>query len=439
MKVSKYNFFMETDDLENDILAYNSMSNSLALMNKQKYEKYLEFEKNNIEIEDEEFVKDLQMGSFLIEENVNELDLLRFSMFKDRFSEGSLNLTIAPTLDCDFRCVYCYEKGKNDTKKMDKETQGSIVDLVSSKKEQIKSLNVIWYGGEPLLAMDIIENLSNQFIDICKENKIAYDSYIISNGYGLNRDICESFKNLNITAIQITIDGPSHIHDKRRFGINREPTYQKILNNIKLCKDIIPQVALRINVDKKNREYLKDLLEDFKRKDIIDVVYPYLGHVKNTNDCYKDSVCLSSYEYSELDFEFDSMVSSYNIEQNPMKYLPKRITSYCGADYINSHTIDAFGNMYRCWSDVGDKSKKVGNVNKLDFIINKNITDYVLFDATTNKKCRECKVLPLCMGGCPIKDSETICSSTKFMLDKHLKKVCKTILESRNQCLEVSQ
>ncbi|MGL5713530.1 MAG: radical SAM protein [Paraclostridium sp.] len=432
MKFSKYNFFVESDELDSDIIAYNALSNSLALISRDKYKKYLDFEKENKDIDDKELIDDLYKGCFLIDDSVNEIDSIRFSMYKDRFETGKLALTLAPTMDCDFRCVYCYEKGKNDSKHMSLDTQQSIIALIDEKKDNLDQLNIVWYGGEPLLAIDIIENLSTEIIKICEENNIVYDSYIVTNGYGLTRDICEKFKKCNITAMQITIDGPAHIHDTRRILVDGKPTYKKIIDNIVECKDLLPRVALRINVDKNNVKYLDDLLKEFNENNILDSVNPYLGHVRNTNDCYSDNTCLSIFEYSEVDYQFDSMLHNYGVPQNILKYLPKRVTAYCGADYINSHTVDPNGDLYRCWSDIGNLAKRVGNINKRDFVINKNITDFMLFDATTTEKCRNCKVLPLCMGGCPIKEDKH-CNTAKFMLDTYLKQVAKNVLESRLQ------
>ena len=57
---------------------------------------------------------------------------------------------------------------------MSEATQEAIVKFVESEAPHLESFTVTWYGGEPLLALDIIESLSLKFIDICKKNDIAY-------------------------------------------------------------------------------------------------------------------------------------------------------------------------------------------------------------------------------------------------------------------------
>jgi len=92
------------------MIAYNSRTNALALMEKQNYNKYKDYVENGIPIDDEKLVEDLKRGGFLIDDNIDELELLRFNLWRARFDERNLALTIVPTLACNFACVYCYER-----------------------------------------------------------------------------------------------------------------------------------------------------------------------------------------------------------------------------------------------------------------------------------------------------------------------------------------
>ena len=53
---------------------------------------------------------------------------------------------------------------------------------MNNQKEQLKHLDVSWYGGEPLLATEVIYNLSDRLICLCEKHGIEYNSYMISNG-----------------------------------------------------------------------------------------------------------------------------------------------------------------------------------------------------------------------------------------------------------------
>lgn len=305
MKASNYNFFYEKDD---EYLAYNSRSNALAVITKSDFEKYDEYVKFGKQIEDEELVRSLKEGFFLIDDNVDELKILRFEMYRDRMDENTLTLTIAPTSNCNFRCIYCYEKESIRNKSMTKEIEDAIVNFIEQLKDDISSLSIAWYGGEPLMRFDIIERLSKKIIRLCKENDIKYFSSIVTNGYLLNEEMAKKIKDCNISKIQITIDGPQEIHDKRRILANGDGTFEKILNNIIKYKRILPPIDLRINVDKTNVDQIKELYNILKDNDLLEIINPYLGHVKSSNGCYKDEKCISVEDYSKITFDFQELI-----------------------------------------------------------------------------------------------------------------------------------
>jgi len=213
MKASRYNHFFPYSDKQS--IAYNAFTNALALIDLDKLAAYHAFINEEIPIPDE--LQDaLHKGLFLIEDHVDERQKLRHNMLRSRYGSDYLNLTITPTNDCNFACVYCYEKGVLSGKYMTNEVQDKIVELVESRKGLIANLSVTWYGGEPLMAFDVIKNLSERFIHICKDNDIKYNATMITNGYLLTRDVLTDIKELSITSLQITIDGLPEIHNKMR-------------------------------------------------------------------------------------------------------------------------------------------------------------------------------------------------------------------------------
>jgi uncharacterized protein len=65
-------------------------------------------------------------------------------------------------------------------------------------------------------------------------------------------------------------------------------------------------------------------------------------------------------------------------------------------------TIGPEGEIYKCWNDVGNKEKIVGN------LIDKEVTNktlltryYVAGDALDSEECKQCFHFPVCGGGCP--------------------------------------
>lgn len=79
----------------------------------------------------------------------------------------TLSLTIAPTLECNFSCEYCFESHTKNI--MSIEIQNEIYSWVKVAAQDKMNVNITWYGGEPLLAKIIIFEMSENMIKICKK------------------------------------------------------------------------------------------------------------------------------------------------------------------------------------------------------------------------------------------------------------------------------
>ena len=191
--------------------------------------------------------------------------------------------------------------------------------------------------------------------------------------------------------MQVTIDGNKKNHDTRRILANGEGTFDKIINNLIKGKDYLPNiVSLRINVDKDNKNNFYDLLKVFVDNDMNSKVYPYLGHIKNSNDSYSNNLCLTKKEYAKLSLDFDKKLS-----MDPKNNYPSRKANVCSADAFNAFVIDSDGTLYRCWDDIGVKSNSSGHISNSK--IHDNFTKLLIHDPTLDERCSNCKILPLCM------------------------------------------
>ena len=426
MKASNYNFFFPYKEDNSKLIAYNSFSNALALMDRQQHSIFKNYCDNSVEIEDEEFLSQLKLGNFLIEDNFNEKDILRINMLNNRYSTSSLGLTIAPTADCNFRCPYCYEKDALCPQYMSSDVQDKIIELIKNQANTISVLSVSWYGGEPLMGIKAIERMSRAFIKICEENNITYFASIVTNGYYLTRKNVELLNELKITSMQVTLDGAKEVHNQRRPLKGGLPTFDIIINNLVQSKDILPYTSIRINVDMDNILSAKEVVQLLKEKEMPDYVVPYLGRILPDNGTYDASRCFDTCDFSQKDYEFKAQIED---DTNYITNYPTSISNVCTADKQNSFVIGADGGLYKCWMDIGNYDKCIGNI--LDgSITNQNILlDYMLHDPTTDPMCGNCKLLPVCMSGCPVKriEGEESCTKYKYLLNQYLTNITKNI------------
>ena len=58
-------------------------------------------------------INQLMEGGFIIPKNFDEFNVIKSMHYRGRFGANkALTMTLIPTMNCNFRCPYCYEKDK---------------------------------------------------------------------------------------------------------------------------------------------------------------------------------------------------------------------------------------------------------------------------------------------------------------------------------------
>jgi len=426
MKLSRYNFLRRYEDAT---IFFNAATCALAVVD-ENFLRVLDDVKNNSYDEknyDAQLIADMKSSGCLVEDDVDELERLEFYRNLSKYDTTNFGLTIAPTLDCNFRCKYCFEthpKGK-----MNSETQAALVSFVESRLARAKNFSVTWYGGEPLLAKEIVYALSEKFLALCEKFSVDYDAFIITNASLLDDVDIEDFKRYKIRGAQITIDGVKEIHDSRRRSVTGESTFDCLIDRVNVLLNNDLSAIVRINIDKDNiacvDELLDILAERIARRADLKIDF---GQVTPFTDICKsiESDCYNNAQFADIMLPLYAKVSERGFTVNKMAAYPSPRVNFCCVDYANSFVVDKSGNLYRCWNHVGNLKHSCGNVNAGDNLaLEKNYLSWILWNPIKHSKCRECACLPICMGGCPdamrnSADGQPVCGTLKYNLDKVL-------------------
>lgn len=385
----------------------------------------------------EEIQNGMVDGGFIINKNTNEFNVLKSLHSLARFKGGnSLVLTILPTLGCNFRCPYCFEQNGNyPSKKMSLEVIKAIVKYADDHLNEGGFLNVSWYGGEPLMAFDVIEKTQNLLCDLAKRKNLTIKSSMISNGYLLDKSMSNKLVHLGIDSVQVTIDGPKEIHNRTRILSNGSGSFDRILANLSEI-DASLNVSIRVNIQKSNISKFPDLLESLRNnglnnKENIQVYSaPVRDYSSENPNIY--STCYSTGEYANEELKMNKLLKEYNfrVGDNISPNL-----SVCGAISDNALVIEPDGTLQKCWNVVGDSDERVGNILKSDENYSNNepeminLSKWYSWSGYEQQECKSCKVLPMCMGGCPyytinpnnkFESQEYKCSSRKYNIKEVL-------------------
>jgi len=393
IKPSFYNMFINKSD---GLAIYNTFTGKLircfddaAIVREYLVCEEMDYNQDNI------YISELYSNGMLIDASRNEIREMEEKEEKSEFSDY-MQLILLPTEQCNFRCVYCYEKFERG--KMTQETQDWVVKYVEDNIDRFTGLIVIWFGGEPTGALDVMEDLSARMIEICKRKKKVYNAGITTNGYSLDIETFKKLKRMHVTDYQVTIDGLPSVHDRQRVLANGEKTFDVIMNNLVNIKNNVKSstitFVLRTNISKDMMRHMDDFCEllgnyfkaDKRFKFFWQLVGDY-GYVKeegvrNLFGSVKDYKWLIE---NYTDWFINSYTASLYGPDGGVCYALKR----------NSLLVDANGNLRKCTCDLDEGENWIGTAGVgIDKVKHENWINKRLI--TSDSACYHCKKRPLC-------------------------------------------
>lgn len=268
----------------------------------------------------------------------------------------------------------------------------------------MSSLGVTWYGGEPLLEIGAVEELSRFFIEIADAEKFDYSANMITNGTLLDEKTVELLLTLKVNHLQLTIDGPEGLHNRRRFyRSGKRESFADILGGLRLCAGKIP-VGIRINVDKTNIHRYKELVELLTSEKLLGTQSGNtvsLGLVKDWTDC----VSLDKRKMLSLeDFQFwlsdiRGYLAGLGFSQvKAFDFTPK---VPCGTVSVANFLVTPKGGLKKCWIHATGPEGVVGDL-KTGLDLNRAAAvKWTAYNPSQDDECAACSLLPVCAGGCP--------------------------------------
>ena len=365
----------------------------------------------------------LVANGFLVDDDLSEVDSLHRASLSGRETGDYVSLTIAPTLACNFACDYCFES--HSSVRMSAETELALLAFTDRNLANATGLMVTWFGGEPTLCLPTIERLQRGFLEICTRRGVAFDpASIITNGYLLDKAMATRLRDIGVTTAQVTIDGPRKSHDNRRKLRNGRGTYNRILDNVAESFELL-DIVVRINVDKDNVASAIDVVRELnERVDLrrVNVHFAQVTASGETCSSVRDR-CFNNREFSQSLVELYRRLFDHGIRV--IDYPEVFAGPHCGAISEGCFVVSPTGLLFRCWEELSlDPARSTGDIfsEHTDDAQRANLNKYLSWDPFTKSECRECDILPICMGGCPLhgmKNSDTnkgACSPFKHNL-----------------------
>ena len=316
-------------------------------------------------------------------------------------ASDAVELTICPTMGCNFDCPYCFENHRPG--RMSQESQDDVIALAERmlKVSGAKHLEVTWFGGEPLLMPDVIEALSLRLMALAQQYGAEYEASIVTNGYLLTQETADMLGRCKVAGAQITLDGIGTEHDRTRHLAGGGSTYDRIVENLRILQ--LPfKVNIRHNVYEDNRDQIGSLRDCVRA----------LAEESGNKIGYYASPVQENIVSEARDGQLNTLRSNYLCEVDMRREIGQFHSGrgvYCGAQHLFGVGIDDQGNLFKCWEDVDKPERSFGRAGRwdpADPITTADRPDQLTQYLNTalpmdDLECRDCKFLPQCAGGCP--------------------------------------
>lgn len=283
----------------------------------------------------------------------------------EALSPRILSLILLPTEKCNFRCTYCYEDFAIG--RMQQPIVEGIKRLISRRVSSLDRLSLSWFGGEPLLAKDVVIDIGTYAYELCRENGVSFQSGFTTNGYLLTPELLNRFVGISHNEYQITLDGDDEWHDKTRVMANRKPTFEKIWKNLvsyRQCQGDF-RISLRLHLHRENIESVRRLYALITSTLLHDPRFGIYFHKVSNLDAASSiqEEVLGREEYLDA---INYIVGSESQLQPPGKAISEEhLEGYiCYASKPNSLMIRADGRIGKCTVALNDDRNNIGRIRE---------------------------------------------------------------------------
>jgi uncharacterized protein len=143
-------------------------------------------------------------------------------------------------------------------------TVASVKKFLQSRAWELRNLHIDWFGGEPLLALEVIEEISGFAQKLARDNPfLDYTSSITTNGILLMPEVARRLEQANVHDIHVSLDGPAEVHDMTRKTGGGHGTFSLIERHLTEIRsmDIDVRIQLRVHVTQANITLLDEFVD----------------------------------------------------------------------------------------------------------------------------------------------------------------------------------
>lgn len=435
-KCSQYNIIQS---INNKTIIYNTASEAVVSFSNSEFESIYTAIKNNKPV-DESILKSLFQLGIIVYAEEDEKFKVQYIRNSSIYNTSKIkSFVLYPTTECNARCFYCF--AHDDIirgEKMTIKTADNVLNFIFRQVCEGDEVVFRWFGGEPLLAVDVIDYIISNFKEHFRD-KVTFHSIITTNASLMTEGLLNhAILNWNLRKLLIPIDGYKDNHNRRKnYKISAtEDYYQSLKNIIALSLDKGVYVICRLNLDEKNIADFDDILQDYKQFS----AHPHFYIQATTLHVPEFMADKGNQTFFKVE-DFDNLYYSILLKlleggfyKSILDIIPKRQLSVCEARLNNHYLISSDGRLYACEQENHIPQNSIGDC-LFGIIHNKNLKKWI--NNQIPAECVECPYIPICLGGCEYyrtrQDTNVSpCTRVKFYINALMKLIYNYLPEYEN-------
>lgn len=330
-----------------------------------------------------------------------------YARFKAGEAKEEIQLFFLLSYACNFTCDYCYQSGYDPEQAVDRTAATDAFFAYVDKHFRGRRKYVTLFGGEPLL----LGNVEHVAHIIWKLNERALGLAIVTNGYTL-LDYLPLLKTAAVREVQVTLDGPPALHNRRRPLGGGLPTFDRIAEGIDALLAAGIPVNLRTVLDRENIGGLPELARiakargwvghpkfktQFGRNYELHYCQGNSGRLFDRLSMWQAIVDLCKRHPEVLEYHRPALsISRYLFENGA---LPSGLFDSCPATK-SEWAFDYTGRIYSCTATVGKEGEELGRFWPTETPLSAAAAEWASRNVTAIPECMTCALQLACGGGC---------------------------------------
>jgi uncharacterized protein len=325
-------------------------------------------------------------------------------------------LIVVPSFGCNLACTYCYQE------LFDPSAGGLIrpeaVDAFFAYVDRhhlaapVKPY-VTLFGGEPLRDTPAHHDRIARFLDGARARKLQVA--VVTNGHDLAAFLPD-LSGGGVKEVQVTLDGPREIHDRRRPHANGEGTFDRIVAGVDGLVAAGVPVNLRVVADRENLPALPALAAFAEARGWLDLpsakLKTQVGRNYELFGCASRQDHHSLFDRVELWAEYLRLAEAHPVLRRFHRPRFHGIGHLAETGELPAPNFDACpaaktewafgpdGSIYGCTATVGHPAHRLGRFFPAEERDEQAIARWSGRSTLTVAKCQGCALAPVCGGGC---------------------------------------